>query len=511
MKRVAAAAVVLALVLMAVLHVVALSRLVQRTALDIDESEFLQAAVHIARGERIYVDFAEHHSPITFAVLSWLAPHDLNDRGQLRGWVIRTRILCGLLGTIALAAAAFLVWRATRRLDAVVIFTGAILAAPLLWDRAFADARAEPPALAILFLGLVLILATNRIEAGGIGVGLIALSVLMNPKWPLVSFAAGIFFLISAARGGRRVFLRGIAIAIASTAAAVGILAALTDLRRYYDFVFAFNGYLFQWWLVHGRTINVSAAPLLYCPAIFRPQYVLPAALIVAAAAVFRRDAFRDVRVVDATLAILIASAIEIRFIYPWPLLWVQYYIVWGMAAAAIYAYLPPAILAIVERFAPRAVPVARAVPVVFVVLALINAPSLLPMAEARDPRAIVDAAIAAKLRPGDTVFLGALRHPLGARDASYYWFGFDDFVPAAIDFAKTPRGRAILPPIGEEDLPPCRLERGLEPHLRFIGGDSLERLPVVSGCVDRLRARGVITTTTTVGVFLVRRKGELQ
>ena len=41
---------------------------------------------------------------------------------------------------------------------------------------------------------------------------------------------------------------------------------------------------------------------------------------------------------------------------------------------------------------------------------------------------------------------------PIGARDASYYWFGFDSVVPAALQYAKTPEGSKLLPPIREED-----------------------------------------------------------
>src|SRR5207244_5859572 len=109
-----------------VLHLVALVRLVSRTALDGDESEFLHAGVRMARGERIYVDFAEHHSPIFFQVLSHL------DHGDLRAYVLRARTFSSVCGAIALAAAAFLVWRATGRLYAPAILIGGMMASPLL-------------------------------------------------------------------------------------------------------------------------------------------------------------------------------------------------------------------------------------------------------------------------------------------------------------------------------------------------------------------------------------------
>jgi hypothetical protein len=63
------------------------------------------------------------------------------------------------------------------------------------------------------------------------------------------------------------------------------------------------------------------------------------------------------------------------------------------------------------------------------------------------------------------------------------------------------------LPALREEDLPPCRLERGLEPNLRFIAARlHYERLPTVERCFDRLLAGGRIAPTPFADVYAVVR-----
>jgi hypothetical protein len=490
--RVAAA---LALAALVVLHLVGLVRLANRNSLDVDESEYLQAGLRMARGDRIYVDFAEHHSPILFQVLSRFA------HGDLGAYVRRARVFSSVCGVIALAAAALLVWRATRRLYAPAILIGGLTAGPLILGRAGAFVRPEPPALALFLLGALLIAgASRRVAAGALGVGLIALSFFLSPKWPLSSLALGVAFVIGAAPARR------LALAAAAVACAFLLLAVSTDLRAYFDFVFVFNRELFRWALLH-RTEDLARG-FFHCPTILRPQFVVPAGALVAFVAVRFRDAFADVRVVWGSLLLLATSLIEIRFVYPYPLLGQQYFILWALAASAIFAFVPQAVVALV----PMGVrPAARSVAVVFTSIAVLQGIMGIPYAGGADPVSIADARLAAALRPGDTVFLGSLRHPLGVHDASYYWFGFHDVVPAALAFAKTPRGRAILPPIREEDLPPCRLERGLEPHLRFVGGEVTAAMPILEGCIQRLRTRGILVPTNVYLVYRVRRPGELQ
>lgn len=491
----ARAAGVLAIVVIVVLHVVTVVRLARSPSLDLDESEHLQAGLKIARGERLYVDFFEHHAPFLSKVLSRLATDDVG------AYVRRARLLMAVCGAIALGIAAFLVWRATRRLYAPAILIGGLLAGTMAHGRASIFVSPEPPALALFFLGALLIYgASRRIAAGAIGVGLITLSFFLNLKWPVCSLVLALAFVAGAAPA-RRV----VAAAVAA-ACALALLLLAVDPRTYYDFVIVFNREAFRWSVFHRTYTFPVARGFYYCAAVLRPWFVLPAAALVAFVAARIRGAFADVRLVWGTLLLLIASLIEIRFVYAYPLVWPQYFIMWALAASATLAFVPQAVVALV----PEGVkPVARSVAVVFTLLAMVQGLVAVPLGGA-DPVSLAVDEVAAALRPGDTVFMGGF-HPLGVHDSSYYWFGFDDVVPTAIELAATPRGRTFLPPLREEDLPPCRLERGLDPHLRLVGGDALRALHVVNACVQRLRARGVLVKMRTPGLYRVRRPGELQ
>ena len=145
------------------------------------------------------------------------------------------------------------------------------------------------------------------------------------------------------------------------------------------------------------------------------------------------------------------------------------------------------------------------------IALAIVMGVSRIPFGEsATNPYWVSFHYFNSHLKPDDTVWLGMERLPVGARDANYYWFGFSTFVPVAMKYAQTEAGARILPPIREEDLPPCRLERGLEPHLRFLDGEiRYIRLPAVTQCVARLRARGIIVPAPVPDVYAVRRAGE--
>jgi len=492
--RIAAA---LALAFVAIVHVAAAYQLAHRSYIDVDEIEFLHGALRMARGERLYVDFSEHHPPFVFEALRAI------DGDSVERYVVRARLAMSFCGIVAVAAAAFLVWRATRQLYAPAIFIGMLAATPGLWLRAFADVRDEPPSLALWWVGALLVVASRRVSWGAVGLGLVALGSLVNPKWPIASVVIGIFFLASFRRPLPRALLLG-SIALA---AAFGVLCAATNPRFYLEFVVGLSRIVLAYWRLHGPQLIGTPPPFFYCPIIFQPRFVLPAALVVLAAAIAAPDAFRNLRAVACFLSLLVAALLEIRFIHPYPVLWVQYYIVWGMAAAAIDALVPAATLGLLRRFVPRVAPAGHAVAAVITIVAVIGAVGVLPLPGDSDPSAVATAKLERELAPGDTVFVDLRHHPIAARDAGYYWFGMLDVIPASLQYAVTPRGRTILPPIGENDLPPCRLERGLEPHLRLVEAP-LPTLPVVAGCIERLRARGVLVPSGVGGVLLVRRGG---
>jgi hypothetical protein len=505
-----------ALALLILLHVWSVWALIARPPF-LDETESLQAGAKMSRGERLYKDFAEHHPPFVFALLSSLT----HNEGSIRSYIVRARVLFAFFGCIAIAAAATMVWRVSRRVSAVVIFIALLLKDPNLWLRAFADVRADPPSLAFWWLGALLILwphldGKRAPILSGLGLGLIAYSSLWNPKWPIASAVIGIVFLIQLVHAWRH--RRADAIASAAVAAIVTISGSamiffFADWRTLAGHVLGFTRALVAWsnhlQEMHIALTGPPPVPWLYCPPLFRPVYVIAATVVVVVAAQWIPRAFPERRLLATLIALVPATLLEIRFLYPYPAPWVQYYILWGMAGAAMIALVPQALVALISRGRPRLAAAAASVPIVFAVLAMLAATNLIPLKSAgQDSYWLSFEYFERHLKPSDQIWIDLYRYPIGGRDASYYWFGFDSVVPVALQFAKTPQGSKLLPSIREEDLPPCRLERGLEPHLRYIAGETrYTRLPIVAACFARLRAAGAVVPTPVPSVYEVVRQ----
>jgi hypothetical protein len=481
----------------------------------VDETEQLQGSIMLARGERIYTDFFEHHPPFLFQLVSTFAPAGGGEKA-LDLYLIRARILSGVFGTIAFAVAAWILWKASGRAYAVLIFVALVLSQTPLWERAFTEVRGEPPSLALWWAGAALILlprAPCRRNAilHGLGLGLVAQACLWNPKWPVTSVVIGVIFLLTIRRDwrlGRGNTIAAVVTAIAVAATGLAVIAATTGLRNFVDHTFGFTTALVQW----SRSIQ-SAGPHAadawqHCPRLFRLTYVVPAAAVVALGVWWRRDAVHDAPLAGSVLALTAAALIEIRFIYPYPALWLQYFILWGILAAMIIALVPQVCILFVEHFAPAGAIVTKPAVVVLTLVALLAATNAVPVDwRPSHPYGVSSPYLRSRLGPHDTVWIDMTRYPLGARRASYYWFGFRDVVPAALQYAQTPRGKRTLPPLREEDLPPCRLERGLDPNLRFLAARlHYERLSIVAGCFDRLLARGRIAPTPFSDVYAVVR-----
>ena len=467
-----------ALALLIALHVGSLAALIARPPF-LDEVESLQAGVRVARGECIYADFAEHHPPFLFATLARLGPGD--GAQSIRKYVIRARIVFAIFGTIAIAAAAAIVWRAAKNIWALVIFIALLLNDPSLWLRAFADVHAEPVALALWWGGLALMLLANSSIARGVGLGLVAHASMWNPKWPVASLVVGITFLLSE-RKRRGAIIAAIAVA----AAGIGLMAMFADLRVMWSNVFGLTRAMVQWsdrlQAMHLSVTGPPAGPWAWCPEVFWPRFVIPATLAVIAA--LRK------RIVLLLGSLVAATLIEIRFLYPHPTPWVQYYILYAMAASSMFALVPQAIATLF----PRAKAAAIAIPAA--IIAIIPALNLIPTKSAGDTYWQSFAYLHRNLQPSDRVWIDLARHPIGAHDAHYYWFGFDSLVPVALQYAHN----------SEQNLPPCRLERGLEPNLKFLGSD-YRRLPIVAGCFERLRLAGVVAPSPVPGVYVVSAK----
>ncbi|HEV7425536.1 MAG TPA: hypothetical protein VGQ46_04150 [Thermoanaerobaculia bacterium] len=493
-------------VFVAAIHIGVITGLIDRIP-HVDETEQLQGSIMLARGERMYTDFAEHHPPFFFELLSAFAPTS-DDEPALNRYLIRARALSGVFGTIAFAAAAWVLWKASGRAYTVLIFIALLLSRPVLWGRAFAEVRSEPPSLALWWAGAALILLpreSSRRHAvlRGLGLGLVAQACLWNPKWPVASVVIGVIFLLNVRR--TRHAVTAVSTAVAVVAAGLAIVAMTTGLRAFFDHTFGFTRALVQWSRAVQAASPRSAIAWLHCPDLFRLIYAAPAAAIVAFGVWWRRDAVRDVPLLWSMLALAAAALIEIRFVYPYPALWLQYFIFWSILAAMMMALVPQICFAFVERFTPA---VTKPAATIVTLLALVAATNALPANwDTSDPYRVSSAYLRARLGPRDTVWIDMARYPLGAHRASYYWFGFRDVVPAAMRYAQTRQGAAILPAIREEDLPPCRLERGREPNLRFIAARlHYERLPTVAGCFDRLLAARRIAPTPFSDVYAVVR-----
>jgi hypothetical protein len=450
----------------------------------VDEVEHLHVAVLMERGERVYVDFAEHHPPLFWAMLRPLVPAT-EGVAAMQTLVTRARLLAGLVTAIAIFSAALIVWRASMNVWTVVTFVGLVFAAGGVWRNGLGDVRPDSMVLALWWSGAALVLLAQRPTLKGVGIGLVFLASLVKPQWPLSSIVIGVVFLVHV----RRSFVRASAVAVLIAAAGIGATALIVDLRAVWFHVITLTSTMVEMRFPAGP----AASAFSRCPAIVRPPGVFLAAIIVGLYFGVRRPQpplsddiqKRQLRLPHSKhltvviLLIALASICEIYFIYP--ALDFRFYAFWVIAAAAVLALAPLSI---------KHLPIAASVIAMFLSLDLIDPPRAQPDVYWRS-----SSWIASRLAPGDTIWNGWSRHPIDARDASYYWFW--EVIPAAVRLSPT----EFLPPITEADLPPCRLD----PSVRFIGEPN-DLLPIAKRCFERLRDSGRITPTPFGDLWMVRR-----
>jgi hypothetical protein len=467
----------------------------------IDEVEHLHVAVLMARGERVYVDFAEHHPPLFWAMLRPLVPKS-ESVAAMQGFVVRARLMSGAITALGIVAAALVLWRACGNAWTVVTFVGFVFAAGGVWRNGLGDVRPDSTALGLWWAGAALVLLARRPTLRGLGLGLVFLSIIVKPQWPLSSLVIGIVFLADGIRD-RRALLRSSAIAIIVAIAGLAATACLADLRAVYFHVFTLTRAM----VAEAFPEGVSTRPPFFgCPPMLRPATMVPAALLVVIAWIRRRSTFGAPRLIAILLILAATSLIEILFVYPYPEVDFRFYAFWSLAAGAILALLPQSAAALLPdrtallRMLRKAIPAAGVLVALVVSLDLIDPPRMLP-----DRFWQSTVWMEARLRPGDTIWNGRSRHPLAAYDPNYYWFGLPEVIPVAIKLAKTETGRHFLPPITEQDLPPCRIERGLDKSVRFTG-EPFPTLPVARACFARLRDRGIFMETPFERIWMVRR-----
>ena len=487
-KRVAAVLLALLFVLQVVAVIANASRQPHR-----DEVEYLHAAWLMEKGERLYAGFFEHHPPFLFAALQTVADDDVPL------FLRRARLLSGAVGLLAMAVFAAVLWRV--RPEAAVIAVGLLFAANTLWESGLVSARAEPFAFAFFWTGVALVLlergdGVRQAVVSGIGAGCIAIAALCMPKWPFCSVVVIAFWLA----GTRRRVLSG-AVALAITSAAVLLMHAIAPLDQVWFFTVDYTRA--HWpWLSRSRA-HLEAfgdQPFVLAPRLLGPITLAVGVAVVAAA--LRH--LREKRVIAFFLALTCAAALEIRFTFPWPVLWRWYYLMWGFAAAALIGFAPAAVEALLARVrVARAIAVALTVVILLVAAAQIAAlVSFTP--DSRSAQSPTVAYIATRLQPGDTVLLEVPRHPIAARDAGYYWFGGGEITAVAEELRRTPRGARFLPPVTH---PFCAIANGEPTTLRFVSAPTRLGAPRrEQQCFARALAAGRFRRTPVADVFEVVR-----
>lgn len=552
--------------------------------LDHDEAEYLHAAWLMEQGKRIYRDFMEDHPPFLFQLLQGLQPRSGAQPVDVFHWAVRGRIFTAVCGTWAMMAAGLIVWRITRSGAASAVTLAALLGAYWTWLRGLADIRADAPTLALFMTGFLLVIwdevpSWRMAWRIGLGIALAIAAEIWNPKWPLEGLCLGVFYLVQLFRLVRVRWVFAVAAIVPTLVVAVAAYGALVAVTSVDDYLF-FNFLLKSQNAAAFRTQSWIAAifrgqgGLHFAPPRFAG--VIPAALYL----LTLLAAWREWRGVGAgrawrsalVLAMTAVSALSVRFLFAWPHVWPQFFLMpsflmamtYGLLAAfairiaaglrmggrapdvAFVACAAAAAIAIraavVPLLANETAPwtaaalivavIVAAAPVVAAVVTVarrqpIDVPSAwrsaalsaalvlaVPQLAGRIDFGIVDNASASwparqemmeKLRPGDTVWISAARHPIAAHDASYYWYSFPDLMPMTLDYvARNPEARRYLPALTADDLPICRLARGEERTLRFIEISAYaDYMPGTCPCAQAvLLGRPGLVPTRALGVY---------
>ncbi|MBV8515777.1 MAG: hypothetical protein JO197_00090 [Acidobacteria bacterium] len=454
-----------------------------------DEPEYLHAAWLMAHGDRVYESFFEHHPPFLFAAFEAVASDDVP------AYFVRARLVSGACALIALASFAALLWRV--RPEAAPIALALLFIAQPLWTDGLTAARVEPFAMAFFWLGAALIVLPREATfAPGVGLGLVAIAGLWSPKWPLSSAVIAAFWLL---RARRRVV--SAAIALALVAVALLLLRSIAPFDELWFFNVEFNR---LFWPMLARSQDALREDLhggvrfLYAPSVMRPLTML--VVFVLGGCAWFSERVRERRLVVLFLALAVASLLELRFVFPWPVLWPHYYLMWTFAGAALLGLVPAGIEALLARAKLRyASEVGFAVAAFLVLLLAAYVVAIAPFdAEHGGTYWVSQRYFAEHLRPGDTVLLDIRRHPVAARDASYYWFGLGSESQL---IRRDPRAAKFLPP--RAPLPFCAMLRGARTSLRYVSAPRLiGATPDEARCFQQLLGAKLLHRTPITDVY---------
>jgi hypothetical protein len=498
-------------------HLLAIYAGLERS-LDPDEAEYLHAGWLMHQGLRLYRDFAENHAPFLFVILKWMTPSV--PRFDLVTYVTRARLFASVCGLLGLSMAGVLAYRTIRSLIAPLVMIATIMASPWVRFRGLVDVRNDAPTLFLFWLGALLLLVAWRSETlrfvlAGSGMGLVCIAFIWNPKWPLESLVLGtVYFMIvwRAWRQGPRFLLATLLPPALCLAIALACVAATAPLADYYFFTFRFNRLLTAWVAASPYLTKLTETAFrrgrayMLCPPAFKGIWPIVAFILgVALLSIgnVRRKLGIDVRILGTLIALAIAATLEIRFIYPYPFVWTQYYVMWSFLAAALYG---TTVAALIRLMPSEGVRLIASCAIAIVAVAAVT--DAIPIRPGKGGLLMLSY-LQRKLLPGETVWLDY--HPIGVRDASYYWFAMKEFVPFSTEYTARHPGMTPLPNITERDLPVCRAERGLQPDLRFVSGPaSLELLPEARGCLERMIAQGRAVKTPAFDIWDLHPCGRL-
>lgn len=485
-------------------------------AIDTDEMEMLHAGWLMHHGLRLYRDFAEDHAPFLFVILKWMVPAAGTaafPRLDLYTYVARARTFSSLCGLMGVVAAATLAYRASRSLIAPLVTIAAVMASPTVWQRGVVQVRNDPPTVFLFWLGALLLLGGWRSErlrvlCAGLGIGLVAVAAVWNPKWPLESLVLGVVYLSvlwRSFRGGPSLLALAIVPPLACMGAALACIAVTVPFGDYIFFTFRYNQLLSAWMATNPYLVRFTeplphhSRAYMFCEPAFKG--IWPVIAIVVLLALFSWPAMRRRLAIDwrtqwVLLALGAAATIEIRFLYPYPIVWSQYYVMWSLIAACLYGTISAAL---VRQLPNEGMRLAATIVVVLFAVFAVDQAMPLPGGAIGWP---LQSYMQRSLRSNETVWVSKGAHPIAAVDAAYYWFATDDLVPFSIEYAGRHPG-GPLPAADERDLPVCRAERGLQPDLRYVsGGPFLRSLPESKLCLDRLIASGNAVRTPVPDVW---------
>jgi len=464
-------------------------------AIDHDEGEHLRAAAWMASGKTLYRDFAENHTPFLYMILAPLAPGASDDVAATRHYTMVARTLSAIAGIAAVLCIAAIAFQLTGDAMAVLAVLAALLATSWTWLRAVADVRSEPYTLLLFWLGALLVIrasASSRraILTAGAGIGLIAVADLWNPKWPLESLLILGLYATYLLRNTARNILVSLAIAVALPLGALCIALRVTTLRDLVFFCFTYAAAVSRWY--RGAVAATSAGGFAFCPEWLMPWFAIVAALIV----IWRRRSFILI------LLLVLATTIEVVYLYPYPHLWPQYLVMWSCVIALLYGV---AIEAICHATGNR--PAVRAVVAAVIVIGFIAHDWPRMTTTTGETQWQTMAGLQRRLGPGEAAWVRPEELPGAVPAGAYYWYAFDDQVPFSLAYARTAAANGFLPPLRDDDLPPCRIVRGIDTqHVRLLDSRAVRNLPASRQCMAELLQRGIIRRIAGTPVYEVAR-----